>query len=258
MNFGAAGAVARAMRKAWRVCKPIVVLGICLGICWSTYRVIEGQMAILLLAPAIYLAVRRRWALVGVFLLLSPFSVEFFFHARAYALGSSIYVNGNAPICYPVSSIDHRTRIRGQYNFCGNCRLNQVRQFAERSAGVVMYCLMGPPPGAYTGPYPTQAEAEAALALSGTKIEVNSDWIEMIALPSGNVVLQNTIRCWCQEQASWMLPQMLVPTAVIWKQRCLIVKVPRDVDPRPYGPYADIFLIDIQNGQMFGMYSQPK
>src|SRR5882724_2648295 len=51
MNFGAAGPVARFVRKVWAIFKPILVLGVCLGICWLTYILTEGQLPLLFLLP---------------------------------------------------------------------------------------------------------------------------------------------------------------------------------------------------------------
>jgi hypothetical protein len=258
MNFGAAGPLARFGRKAWAVCKPILVLGSCLGICWLTFIITEGQLPALLLLPGIYLAVRRRWALLAVFLLFTPFPVAVFHYANEYRKGSPIYVNGNAPIVYPRASIDRRTRIRGVRPGCGFSRRNEVYNWAEAATGTLMYHLMGPPPGAYAGPYPTEAEAEAALASSGMKIHMDPEMIDTISLPSGKVVLPTSLRCQYQEHKGSVDQQLLVPTMAIWNQRCLIVKVPRDMNPKPYGPYEDIYLIDIQKSQMFAMYSRPR
>src|SRR5438046_10399347 len=92
MNFGASGPMARFLRKTWRICKPILVLGVCVGFCWLMYLGTEGQLPPLLLLPAIYLAVRRRWALLAVFLLFTPFFFAFAYYASEFRAGSSIYV----------------------------------------------------------------------------------------------------------------------------------------------------------------------
>jgi hypothetical protein len=83
--------------------------------------------------------------------------------------------------------------------------------------------------------------------------------LQTIPLPAKKkVVLPMSLYCRYQEQAGSMDPQLLIPTRAIWKQRCRIVKIPRDMDPKPNGPYEDVYLIDIQTSQMFGMYSRPK
>jgi hypothetical protein len=195
---------------------------------------------------------------LAVFVLFCPFSIAFFQHSRCYVMGSSIYVNGNTPITYPEASIDRQTRIRTRGPGCGFSHSNEVSNWAQELAGSLMYHLMGPPPGAYTGPYPTQVEAESALASSGVRIVFDPTFDDTVVLPSAKVTLPGSLHCQYQQQPGSVPPEMLVPTAAIWKQRCLILRVPRDLDPKPYGPYEDIYLIDIQTSQMFAMYSRPK
>jgi hypothetical protein len=260
MNFGGSGAWARKVRKAWLVVKPVLMLGICLWLSWSLYEAKGGLLSALLWVPGAYLAGRRWWLLFAVFLMLNPLSIEFFKYAREYAAGSPTYVNGNRVIWHPQGSMDPRTRVRGYPPGCGTRSPNSwVRAWSKQWAAVVMHVLMGPPPGAYTGPYPTETEAKTALSSSGASFEMPENWDGAILLPTGTVVVDpDWFHCRYQIEHGSTPPEILVTTAVLWEDRCLIVKVPRDIDPKPHGLHADIYLIDIQKSQMFGMYSQPK
>ncbi len=117
-----------------------------------------------------------------------------------------------------------------------------------------MYHLIGPPPGAYTGPYPSESEAMAALA-TGTKFSMPDNWDGTISFSGKSFrfdpdwfMSHYRLRSSSTTAPS---PDALMPSAVLWKGTCLIVKVPRDVDD---GPFSDVYLIDTQKSEMFGMY----
>jgi hypothetical protein len=269
MDFRTAGRLARrslrffritAKVSAWifRTIEPTLLPTSCICLSWLAYSFDEGAWSGFFWIPAGILIVRRKWLSVAAFLLLMPPAVLFAMNAIEYARGSPAFVNGNDVIWHPQRNIDPVTRIRSHYTSCGTRSGNSwLRSFANDLAETVMYRLIGPPPGAYTGPYPTQHEAEMAI-VSGTKFQISVDWDRHIHLPTGTVILP---RDWCHLPVEELLDGLgpsagsdMQPSAVLWKGRCLIVKIPW-MDNGDTG--AKLCLIDAQKLEMFAMYLQP-
>ena len=176
---------------------------------------------------------------------------------REYAAGSRLYVNGNDPIRRPRAASIPAPRIRGYDPVCGNHSFGEsTRRFCAGLAGEAMFHFIGPPPGAYAGPYPTKEEAIAALT-SGTTFQVPESWNYEIPLTSGTLAVpfdwfDGYFRCRRQATPGHRRPPVTFTTAV-WRGRCLIVRTPFD----DVYDDANLYLIDLQKKQLFAMYTQP-
>ncbi len=262
MNFGLGDSFARAIRWAGKILWPIwkfyrreLLIPSWLGVCWLTYFYFDSSAGILLWLPGIYLAFRRGLVFLIAFLLLTPLSIVTLRFAREYVEGSPTYVNGQDPIWLPFASIDPVTRIRTPYYECGNRSFGEsINRTCRSWAGTAMFAMTGPPPGAYAGPYPTEPEAVEALA-SAMKFQMPDTWNGEIPLATGPVVVDTASFRFRNHGQSNLIPppspDELMPSAVVWKGRCLIVRVPREFDG---GLGADIYLIDFTKLQPIGMY----
>jgi hypothetical protein len=130
-----------------------------------------------------------------------------------------------------------------------------VRSSAEHLAGSVMFRLIGPPRGAYTGPYPTEAQALSAVA---TGTPVSAAMLASDQLIAAGVTLQIDpywFPCQYQERRPEEPADPNVdatPRASLWQARCLIVRIPRDM---PMGQAAaDVYLIDVQRPELFALF----
>jgi hypothetical protein len=254
MYFGSAELITRWARRIWSRARLVLPLAICVAASWFSFEWQNGSWSIALWVPGIYLACKMKWRSLVAFLLLTPLSFAFFQCAYQYAMGSRLYVNGNDLIWHPNGSIDRRTRIRGHNPGCGTRSPNEwVTSLGVYWGGKVMFNVIGPPPGAYTGPYPTPAEAALALK-QGVPFQIGDDQTS-IPLPSGAVTIDSKwLACHYQLRKPTTPappPQTLIPTAVLWKNRCMIVKVPRDAQD---APLADVYLIDTVKMQMIAMW----
>ena len=79
-----------------------------------------------------------------------------------------------------------------------------------------------------------------------------------IRLPNGVVrVDPDWFRCRYQVRplvATRPSDEAMMPRAVLWKERCLIVKVPRDGTD---GAFVELYLIDAWKGELSAMYMKP-
>ena len=240
--------------RLWRRVRAIMLwsarLGCCAGISWLLYEWEEGALSFLFWTPIVYLAARRKWATCLVFLSLTPYSVLLVERCRDYTAGSSLYVRhrGNL-IQTPQGSADPRTRMRGFDPGCGTRSSNWwLRHAAERHAVPIMHFLTGPPPGAYRGPYPTQEEAANALRASG-QVQPQSIFDDGRIRIAGQQFTVDT------DQLTWWgyvvsTPDKSPPTAALFKSRCLIVRVPKELSPK----FSVMYVFDTTTGQAFAVY----
>lgn len=244
------------VRLGGRVLPPVLALGACLAVCWLLH--VTQQFSILFWLPGLYLLWKGRWGGLVLFALLTPLSVELFIAARDYVTGSSryVYARGMYPWT-PQGSVDRATRIRGNDPGCGTRAPNEwVRSSAGRLAGSVMSRLVGPPGGAYTGPYPTEREALAAVASGGVALPPAALEGEQLSVSGVMIPISGY---WFHSHHKLRRPEEpfdptvdLTPRAALFQQRCLIVRVPCDM---PAGQaHADVYLIDVLRAELFAMF----
>jgi hypothetical protein len=216
----------------------------CIGLTWALY---SFGWSFIFWAPALYLLVRRAWIALLMTILTCPLTVLLAGRCMDYAHGDIRYVRATYDIIqYPQGSLNPRARVRGFDPGCGTHNENYwLRAMAEAAAIPIMHALIGPPPGAYTGPYPTDVEAIHAVLTGGvkqspearrsgvirvgtTQVQVDCDQLERIQT-SGN-------------------PSPLI--AAGFGSQCLVVLADNDVQPQ----YSAIILFDVWRGQAFAMY----
>jgi hypothetical protein len=216
-----------------------VVFGTCVMTSWAIFWFAHNWW---FLAPLVVLLALRRPVAGALFLLCTPLSFYFLRECNRYAAGDGAYVpRDDLTIPSPIGSIDPVTRVLGlQRSTCGTHDNDYwMRQIARRACIPVMYKLMGPPPGAYRGPYPTKAEALDALA--------HRDVRRPIVIGSPEAPVRANLGLWYWDRN---VPDPAPMAAAYFKKDCLIVRVPRDLKPQR----AAVYLIDAKTGRMFGCY----
>jgi len=111
-----------------------------------------------------------------------------------------------------------------------------------------MHSMIGPPPRAYTGPYPTLEQCQAVLNQQGqpqSEKLLDNGVIEMAA--KRFTVPVEEIRYWGFVVTE---PDPAPVTAALFQSRCLVVRVPRDRNPS----LATIKLFDATSGRAFAVY----
>jgi hypothetical protein len=197
--------------------------------------------------PILYLVIRRRWKSAVVCALVSPAPVLLAARCVDYAQGSGEYVRPlYSHVQRPEGNLNPVTRVRGFDPGCGTRPMNQwLRSWAKWQAVPIMQAIYGPPSGAYTGPYPTQAEAVRALAAAEPVRTGPWDGLRV-----GSRTFPGDV--WELQHFGYVVnradPSPM--TASLYQGRCLIVRVPRDTRP----PLATIHLLDAATGQSFAVY----
>jgi hypothetical protein len=245
-----------ALLRTWHTLRPRLPYLTCIAISWLLYSYHQGAWSLFLLLPALYLLFRRRWIAVACFALSNPLAVALFTACSDYAHGTSRYVYQNSEYAWtPQGSIDPVTRIRGHNPGCGTRPDNAwVTALAGGLAIDIMHPLIGPPRGAYTGPYPTLEESVAALQSSGSPLNPD-DLFEGHIKVSGIKLEVDPYWFHCHYQlrtpTSTHPALNIAPTAVLYQNRCLIIRVVWDTDPTPL---SEIYLIDVRAPALFAMY----
>jgi len=217
---------------------------------WALFEWSEGTLSDFFWIPAAWLLFRRRWVGAALAVALSPAVVLLLIQCREYANGGGRYVRGECNnVETPQGSLKPDTRVRGFDPGCGTHSSNAwLRYWAEGEAIPIMHAIMGPPRGAYTGPYPTFEESLKALE-TGT-VQVMSPELSGTVTAGGITVNPENDPGLFHWGSVVGKPDPAPVTAALYKQQCVIVRIPRDLRP----PLAAIYLIDAATGRCFAVY----
>lgn len=130
-----------------------------------------------------------------------------------------------------------------------------------------MIRLFGPMPGTYTGPYPTESEARAALS-NAEALDVAALAQDRAALASGTIRLDAAVGEGLLMTTRWWfildspdelagLEEVCGPVTATTCQGCLVLRIPTEF-PEPDASLASavIVLIDPAVGRPFGYYGE--
>lgn len=242
--------------------------------CGYVASVLAGLPLLITIGIAVCLVARRRWVALGVLIVLSPVFVSFVLGAVGYATGTAKLRSMGLPGT-EFHNPDRQTRCGRQ---TGGSLVNGgefIWHTPNNAAVRLMAAMFGPVPGSYDGPYPTRAEAVAALEeaedvplgdLMRDSVEIGRQETLLGDLVGARLLQQLPIRVLAEniaagrdvdEQERQFYGQV---TGAIWRQRCLILRIPSDMRyglPDGPGPAsAMIVLIDRQAGRPFAYYGQ--
>jgi hypothetical protein len=215
--------------------------------------------------PVVLIFMRRPWAAV-VCVLLSPLGVGF-------ANGVVRYCRGEAYILYeglPGTQSHNLDRELRCEQYSSGCLIsgNEWLNHGPNNAAVrLMTRWFGPEPGTYRGPYPTEAEALAAVA-GGQAVpvaDVRSDAIRVgdrvVRLDAG--VGTGLLRAGGADyDAQYGLDQagllaVLGPIrAVVWRDSCLIIRVPTATRDDKGVQSGCVAVCDVGTGRPFAYFAE--
>ncbi len=164
------------------------ILGVLFVVWWgwlaayATARTLEGEDWLLVLAvPVVLLSAlgtsiaAHRWpAVVSALLFASPAVVmparDFVRAAKSYRDGSARLIRVGLPAEIPPFGLDSRTRIPLHLSGCVTSDVWNARVWINNNTVLWLSATLGPMPGLYEGPLPTDAEPAAALDERGAAL----------------------------------------------------------------------------------------
>lgn len=214
-------------------------------------------------------AAQRGWRSVAAILLLSPFAVYFSSGVVDYARGKARLRRMGLP-SFSFFNIDPVYRIERATGGCVVCGGEWIRHKPYNLAVTMLLKTLGPMPGSYLGPYPSASEAKRALE-SAVPISAAKLASDVVSLPGRTIRLEQGVGSALLEPCRWgiaiecndriaQLEEELGPiTAVLYQNRCLIVRIPLDPDLESDSTEessAMIVLLDARKGRPFAYYRE--
>jgi hypothetical protein len=204
---------------------------------------------------------QRRWRLIALCLALSPMSVGFLFGSIGYFTGTATLQGMGLP-GPGYFNIDPELRCERSTGGCITNGGEALTQTPNNWAVVALTCLFGPQRGAYTGPYPNETQAKAALT-SATPVSIEllaQDQVDVTQPPVkldvgiGKELLRPTIFTFSggklDEFSKTWLNEIGPPSATVHQGQCIILRI-------PVGEAAAmIVLLDAKTGRPFAYYAE--
>jgi hypothetical protein len=209
----------------------------------------------------VLLLAQKRWRLLTLCAAMSPMGVGFALGVISYCTGTA-KVQGMGLPGPGYFNVDPELRCERS---TGGCLVNGgeiLTQMPNNWVVMGLTRLFGPQPGAYTGPYPDETQAMAALSASGAPISVEllaQDQVDVAQPPVkldvgvGSGLLRPTMFTFVGRKLDAdsrnLMKEIGSPTATLYQGQCLILRIP--MNPRS----AMIVLLDIQRGRPFAYYA---
>jgi hypothetical protein len=162
-------------------------------------------------------------------------------------------------------NIDPQLRCKRSPYFC-SVDFRVIFQHPNNAAVPMMTSLFGYMPGAYSGPYPSKAEAMEAIATRGKPVECADLIADRVVLGTETYQLaagegRRFFRHWnlefFQTEAGRAFLDARPPfRAVVWKEGCLVLGLPiQAVDPNHQDAEVMLYMaISIDAGKAFAIY----
>jgi hypothetical protein len=271
---GPAGTRRAAARRAGGVVQSN--LGMTVGLLLSTWAaVLLGGLGVLIVFVAIVMfmwaVARRRWLAIGLALLLSPMCVSVFVAASRYTGGTAV-IEGMGLPGTEYGNVDPTLRCGRVTGGCLVSGTEWITEVPNNATVALLTRVFGPQRGAYTGPYPTDVQASAAVAAGGEPVPAAAVRADAIVLKTGTVnlapgvgkrLLGNTyLSQWYDGTmpAPWAAQTLLdigPITGVLW-QGCLVLRIPAgERNPANGEPQAAcIVVVDPAAGYPFAYYAE--
>ena len=225
-----------------------------------------GFGAILFPVPIVLFALliaTRRWGLVALCALLSPMTLSFAAGVAGYCTGTAT-INGMGLPGTGYHNLDPELRCGRS---TGGCLVNGGEILTDpphNLAVVALTRLFGPQPGAYTGPYPTESEAKAALAsappvsidlLLKDQVDVAQPPVKLDAGVGAGLLKPSQIGMLHEQlpspYAREFLDELGADRGALFQNTCLLLRL-----PGPDAASAMIVLLDTATGRPFAYYGE--
>jgi hypothetical protein len=228
-----------------------------------------GPLSVLFPLVPLLLLGARRYRAAALCLLLSPVCVSVVLAVSAYCSGRAALADVGLPGT-EFHNLDPDLRCGRSTSGClvqGNEWMTQSPYNATLRA---MIGVFGPQPGAYTGPYPSAADATGALAAAAQDVPLDDLRSDTVRLPGRVVTLDPGVGPGLLRASPvlvdldaasdpYHIRDQLGPVrAALWKDACLIVRIPRGDRSGPAEPEqaACLAVIDLTTGRPFAYYAQ--
>jgi hypothetical protein len=233
--------------KVFRPCIPAALV-------WIAFISLDALIGVAVAALVLlYLLIRKRWKPLIIALVASPFTGILIVQGVSYVQGG--YSPVRQYLRTPAASIATDSRCNGRESWvdCGMRPRDAWSIFSQTLAppiGRAMFHVIGPPPDAYDGPYPAEAQAIAAVR-GGSRLRFDPRR-GIVGLPG--VDLDEISGRHFDYLHDGSLAEPILATIV--GGRCLILRTPEyfQVGDLP----ARVSLIDLQTGNQFALYLDPQ
>jgi hypothetical protein len=205
------------------------------------------------------LVAQRRWGLIALCVALSPMTAGLVMGTVGYCTGTA-RVHGMGLPGFGYFNLDPELRCERS---TGGCVVNGgefLTQTPNNFAIVTLTRLFGPQPGTYTGPYPNETQAKAALLASAMPVSLDGlvqDRVDVGASPvkldlgvGAELLRRGPYACiggTLADDAPQWLNEVGPPSAALYQNQCLILRLPQMQG-------AMIALIDTKSGRPFAYY----
>lgn len=226
-----------------------------------------------LLYVVVRLSTRRRYLLIVLCVLLTPFTIFAFEGFADYQTGSARlrYMGYPGPEFY---NPDPELRCGRS---TGGCLVNGTEWLLHEPYNLsvmLMIKLFGPMRGSYTGPYPSREEAVTALdgatalpvdQLLRDRITVGETEVQLGEGVGEALIYDSPVYYFSgkgdpTKAGQELLAELGPITAALYRDRCVILRVPTDfpdgLKDKGEEPSGMIALIDRENGRPYAYYSQ--
>jgi hypothetical protein len=229
-----------------------------------------GPLSLLMPVVPVGLLAVRRWRAAVACVLLSP-------PVLAFALGVADYCRGRARLVSPglpgttSFNLDPDLRCGWATSGCLVYGNEWVTQSPNNLAVSAMTRLFGPQRGAYTGAYPTEEEAVAAVA-GAPAVPVSQVVADAINVGGRTVRLDRGVGAGLLAgggrgyydpslpgEAAAVAPDESGPIrAAVWKDACLVLRIPAGAMNEPGEPVqaACVAVCDLRTGRPFAYYAE--
>jgi hypothetical protein len=176
------------------------------------------------LVVLVWLIRRRRWRPLVALLVTSPFAFAAVFAAVTYARGSArlLTVGLPGPDFY---NVNPSTRYQSSSSGCIVDGSEWVLQLPNNLTLLALRAVLGPMPGAYDGPYPTDDEITGALRSAAPL-----NWAELerdnVSVGGGLVPLRTGIGSDLAKTLRTDASDAIGPSLALWQERVLLLRFP--------------------------------
>ena len=204
------------------------------------------------------LVAQRRWGLIALCVLLSPMTAGLMSGTVGYCTGTA-RIHGMGLPGFGYFNLDPELRCERSTGGCVVTGGEFLTQTPNNFAIVTLTRLFGPQPGTYTGPYPNETEANAALAsamsvslerLVQGRVDVGPSPVKLDLGVGAELLRRSPYACvggTLSADAPQWLSEVGPPTATLYQNQCLILRLPQMQG-------AIIALIDTKTGRPFAYY----
>ena len=207
------------------------------------------------------LFVARRYLAVGLFNLMTPLGLSAAMAVADYAMGD-VHLRYSGLPETTFHNLDPETRCGKATYGCIVDGSEWITQLPYNTTARLLTACFGYTPGAYTGPYPTEEESRSALVhapvISADELKLNRIVIggETIQLDDGvGARLLEKLRYFDEW---WPLESEEARSirAIVWKEECVLVRIPVDRRSDDELPSAAIAVFSRTAGRPFAFYGE--